>query len=417
MANSRPESIKTPIQIVWLADPEARDEELYQHNLRIAFEGTEGKPGSPESYLGPGLDLGIHVIAPKFQNLYDKDKRDTILKKISGGASRTIYITYLKKTPDSTNYPTAKKLGKSICITHKKLSERNNFKIIIQTESPVIAKGEIQKRQGTSIEVEPALRPMVLAIEVLLKALALIKSSKLDDPCISLFISHAKIDGIGAANAVLSPISTIALNTGLNKFYDAYDINRDDQWKQVLENSASNKRSVLIAIRSNQYEHRYWCQQEILWAQQNFRPIIVADVRTQTTHPPSLIPLDIAGSYSLSDANAFKILYRAIASALRIARYTEVAEHNFQELNSSQIIILPHHPDLITIQALKQKTEQWTNSNKKFLIIYPDPPMPDPALEVLQSIHIRSQSSGQPHEKLDLAKHMTTFNRMFSHDI
>jgi hypothetical protein len=410
-------SWQTPIQIVWLADPEARDEDIYQQNLRTAFEGTDGKPGSPESYLGPGLDLGIHVIAPKFRDLYKESKRDSILKKISGGARITVYIIYLKEKSDDHDYPSTQQFKESIIGLPKEKDKNVEDRIITQIESPAIAYKETQKRQGTDTEVEPALRPMVLAIEALLTALASVKDSDSNNSCISLFLSHAKLDGIGAATAVLSAINTIALNTDLNKFYDAYDINSGDKWKKVLEDGVSNKESVLIAIRSNQYEHRFWCQQEIEWALQNFRPIIVADVRTQTTHPPSLIPLDIAGSYSLSDANAFRILYRAIASALRIARHAEIAQYHFKELDSSQIIILPHHPDLITTQALIKKAEQWMNTNKKFLIIYPDPPMPAPALEVLKNIYIAPNPPVQTHERLDLSEHMTTFNRMFSHDI
>ena len=90
---------------------------------------------------------------------------------------------------------------------------------------------------------------------------------------IKLFLSHTKKDGSGYAYAksIIHHIAT--LNIG--RFFDIYDIPPGTNFEEKIEENI--KESTFLAIMSDNYSTRYWCQRELMAAKKYNRPIVIAN--------------------------------------------------------------------------------------------------------------------------------------------
>lgn len=90
---------------------------------------------------------------------------------------------------------------------------------------------------------------------------------------IKLFLSHTKKDGSGYAYAksIIRHIAT--LNIG--RFFDIYDIPPGANFEKEIEKNI--EKSTFVAIMSDNYSTRYWCQRELISAKKNNRPIVIVN--------------------------------------------------------------------------------------------------------------------------------------------
>ena len=90
---------------------------------------------------------------------------------------------------------------------------------------------------------------------------------------IKLFLSHTKKDGSGYAYAksIIHHIAT--LNIG--RFFDIYDIPPGTNFEEKIEENIEE--STFLAIMSDNYSTRYWCQRELMAAKEHDRPIVIAN--------------------------------------------------------------------------------------------------------------------------------------------
>lgn len=90
---------------------------------------------------------------------------------------------------------------------------------------------------------------------------------------LKIFLSHAKDgkQGIKLAKALKNFID----NSSMRNFFDATDIAPGYQFDNEIIDHI--KESTIIAIHSDPYSSRYWCQREILCAKENHRPIVAVD--------------------------------------------------------------------------------------------------------------------------------------------
>ncbi|MEM7397001.1 MAG: hypothetical protein AAF492_32140, partial [Verrucomicrobiota bacterium] len=122
---------------------------------------------------------------------------------------------------------------------------------------------------------EPAERPVRLAL-IILAQIRNMLSELLDNPReLCLFISHAKRDGLPIAGNLRDTITGLP---GMKRFYDVENIGLGFKWREKLSQTVAD--SVLIALRSNNFEDRWRCRQEIHWADDFAVPGLVVDLRT-----------------------------------------------------------------------------------------------------------------------------------------
>lgn len=94
------------------------------------------------------------------------------------------------------------------------------------------------------------------------------------DERVTVFISHTKHGAMRADNplGLVATIRQVLLDTHLDSFFDAHDIQVTEDWEKRLDNEAS--RHALLMVRTDQYAGREWTQREVLAAKRRDIPIV-----------------------------------------------------------------------------------------------------------------------------------------------
>lgn len=198
-------------------------------------------------------------------------------------------------------------------------------------------------------------------------------SIKPDDPgksfSITIFLSHAKAGDTGRLHA--EEIKKFIDDTNMNRFFDSTEISPGFSFDQEIE--AYVQRSTLVAIESDAYSSRYWCQREILSAKQHNRPIIVVnslnDYEDRIFPAASNVPcVHISSDTPISQRDILRILSAAILETVRHCHSMQCLEF-YKEIDwIERDCELSARPPEVR-QALRVKS----GSQKK--ICYPEPPI------------------------------------------
>lgn len=135
---------------------------------------------------------------------------------------------------------------------------------------------------------------------------------------ITIFLSHSKSGDTGKQHS--EQIKQFIDNTNMNRFFDANEISPGYHFNQEIETHI--KGSTLLAIESDAYSSRYWCQREILLAKQHDRPIVVVDCledyEDRIFPAASNVPcVHISSSIPISERDILRILSTAIIETVR----------------------------------------------------------------------------------------------------
>lgn len=98
---------------------------------------------------------------------------------------------------------------------------------------------------------------------------------------LTVFISHTKRSGEGEGKHVDSLVELVRLsiaNTRLAEFFDASDLQPGNNWEDALRKNSQN--SALLAIRTDLYSSREWCQREVALAKCAGMPVVTLDAIT-----------------------------------------------------------------------------------------------------------------------------------------
>lgn len=206
-------------------------------------------------------------------------------------------------------------------------------------------------------------------------------SSSNINPCIKLFISHAKQKGLDLAKKLWKHIESFS---GLNSFFDAKDISNGFSFSKQIREEIEKTNSMLITIQTDDFSSRQWCRKEVLWAKKNERPIIVVnqyekgELRTfpyigNVPHIRYTLKCEEAeNEQTLLDY----IVLEAIREALKIQYNLLKIETLNQVFNQKVNRILPYPPELVVLSNL--------NKLKKEVVLYPDPPLGQEELALLE---------------------------------
>lgn len=95
---------------------------------------------------------------------------------------------------------------------------------------------------------------------------------------LTVFISHTKHGAEGEQDdvpALIEQVRRIIGRTRLREFFDAHDLQPGCDWDKDLRAQAAT--SALLALRTDLYAGREWCQREVLIAKQHGMPIVILD--------------------------------------------------------------------------------------------------------------------------------------------
>jgi len=239
---------------------------------------------------------------------------------------------------------------------------------------------------------EKAIRPATLALRIvhesrLVLARALPNSSpdSHQPGYMRFFISHAKLDGLPLAQALRYQIKQ---HNWLQSFYDAVDLPSGCDWERELEVGVGS--SLIIMLRTEAYEHRYWCQQEVLWAEKYATPAVLVDARIGLHHPSGCLPFDRVPSVRIPDGNLVRILFLALREGLRFLlfkRRVEQLKVNGVLPSPVELKAFSYAPGMSALlsacQSLSTSSEPPTTPR---MILYPDPPFRAGLYEAAQAL-------------------------------
>ena len=356
-------AVGTPIQIVVSRDKGDRRTDVYADTLRLAFEGSADAASSPSAYLADAVDLGIRVLEPA------RDIVEPEIRALVGGARETVVVVIGDESAQSEALEAI--VG----------SER-----VVAVELPPPASAwPVQVGRGGA--EEHAFAPVVgtlRAMERARRVLAAGVDRAAEDTSVGvlkMFISHAKTDGVAMAKSMIGVLRQLQEadpgGAGFEYFYDAEHIAPGTVWREVLEAQAMT--SVLIALRTEAYESRYWCRREFLLAESSGMPIIAVDLRREQYHASALLPFDVVPSVRVHDGNLIRVVLHAMGAHLKALRVASGAASNTK--------VLPHRP---SVYALGGAVRAGTGFK---LIAHPAPRVPDAYDRAVQPI---LRSGGRP---------------------
>ncbi len=213
---------------------------------------------------------------------------------------------------------------------------------------------------------------------------------------LTVFISHTKRDLPAPAEEtaeLIELVRQVIANTHLREFFDASDIQPGHDWEAELRSKAAT--SALVAIRTDLYSSREWCQREILLAKNAGMPIVTMDALQigeergsfLMDHVPR-IPVRTTPD-GWSKQNIYQALNRLVDECLKrvLWIHQEELSRNIPGLDIAWWA--PHAPEPLTLVHWLKEAEEagiLPEEDTNIRILHPAPPLgPDEEL-VLQQL-------------------------------
>lgn len=197
------------------------------------------------------------------------------------------------------------------------------------------------------------------------------------DSALKLFLSHAKdrAQGVAAATALKSLVE----NSPMREFFDATDIAPGYEFEdEILAHIVD---STLVAIHSDSYSSRYWCQREILAAKDADRPIIAVDLigKFEDRRFPlggnlPAIRIPVEESFHIKEGALLGILQAALVESIRFF-YSKVALSSYKAAGwfPADAFLSARPPEACVLARLAAAIKREEDGALDF--IYPDPPI------------------------------------------
>lgn len=184
---------------------------------------------------------------------------------------------------------------------------------------------------------------------------------------IKIFLSHAKAGDTGRLHA--ESIYKFLDKTNMSRFFDATEISPGFKFDEEIIKHI--KESTLVAIGSDAYSSRYWCQREILCAKQHQRPIIAVDClqdfEDRVFPAGSNVPcVHVSPNTPISEPDILRILIATILETIRHLHAQKSLEY-YQSQNwiDNDCAIISRPPEIRQVIDLKNRGKQ--------KICYPEP--------------------------------------------
>jgi TIR domain len=378
-----------PLQILLFRHSEDVDASPYEEAIVRAVQGGKEAGG----YLATGDDIGIQLVifsgVPRLEysvsdtlNIFCHTLTIVLIDRAlldEGGDTLWDWLSDCWKHTEGSN-------GR-----HAMLAVPMDERVSDQIGRKRPSLANLQLRQVHEFG-ERAIRPAILALRVLHEC-RLLLASTLSVPVPSgcppgflrLFISHAKIDGLPLAHALKHQIETLKW---LEDFYDADDLPAGSNWQKELEKGVGS--SLIVMLRTEVYDSRYWCQQEVLWADEYATPAVLVDARTGLQHPAGVLPMDRVPTVRIPDGNLVRILFLALREGLRFLHFMRRVEEMKRcgELpNPVELRVFSFAPSMpALLRACSSLATSKEPATTPRLIVYPDPPLRAGVFEAAQAL-------------------------------
>jgi hypothetical protein len=208
------------------------------------------------------------------------------------------------------------------------------------------------------------------------------------DDKLKVFISHTKRARPGDeedTEGIVELVRNVIATTRLQEFFDANDLQPGNDFdKGLLDNAA---RSALLAIRTDLYPTREWCQREIRIAKQSGMPVVIMDAPGEGEERGSFL-MDHVPRVPVAKSNdhwSKRDVYRALNLLVDecLKRALWIHQEKLARATAGGVEVswwAPHAPEPLTlIDWLRNRSAK--PDERDLIVLHPDPPLgPDEKL-------------------------------------
>lgn len=186
---------------------------------------------------------------------------------------------------------------------------------------------------------------------------------------ITIFLSHAKAGDTGRLHS--EDIKRFIDNTNMNRFFDATEITSGFDFTQEIQKYIPG--STLLAIVTDKYSSRYWCQREVLSAKISNRPIVVLncldDFEDRIFPAASNVPcVHVSADTPLSERDILRVISATIVETIRYCHSLQcLQKYKSEGWIEKDCELSARPPEIRQVIELKEKG--------KTKICYPEPPI------------------------------------------
>jgi hypothetical protein len=222
---------------------------------------------------------------------------------------------------------------------------------------------------------------------------------------LTAFISHTKRSAsgeMGDVNALVALVRDVIASTHLREFFDASDLQPGTDWANVLIKKAAT--SALLALRTDLYPSREWCQREVLTAKRHGMPVVILDAIGYAEERGSFLMDHVPRAPVRYEAPDWKRrdVYRAL-NLLVDECLKRVLWNTQRDLAAGRKDLdvawwAPHAPEPVTLAQWLEDARsngQLPKGDRKLRILHPDPPLGRDEKAVLEQMLALSGLEGR----------------------
>lgn len=221
---------------------------------------------------------------------------------------------------------------------------------------------------------------------------------------LTVFLSHTKRGAVGSLEDISGLVDLVrraVARTRLREYFDASDLQPGQDWDAELRHKAAQ--SAMLAIRTDLYASREWCQREVRIAKQNGMPVVFLDVPGPgeergsflMDHAPRLPVKSEAGAWDVLDV--YRALNLMVDECLKRVLWRQQERLTKEDGTVSVWWWAPHAPEPVTLLhwiESQKRVGAWPTEQLQLVVLHPDPPLGpdermvlDQVLEVAGSAH------------------------------
>jgi hypothetical protein len=213
---------------------------------------------------------------------------------------------------------------------------------------------------------------------------------------LTAFISHTKHSAsaeIGDVIALVTMVRDVIAATHLRAFFDASDLQPGTDWSGELVKHGGT--SALLALRTDLYPSREWCQREVLVAKRSGMPIVILDGIGYAEERGSFLMDHVPRAPIRLDGSNWKRrdVYRALNLLVDECLKRALWAHQYELAKDIRALDVswwaPHAPEPVTlVQWLEsaKAADKLPKGDAMLRILHPDPPLGADEKEVLQQM-------------------------------
>lgn len=216
-----------------------------------------------------------------------------------------------------------------------------------------------------------------------------------------VFISHTFRAGLGEENEVqelINRVRWLIQRTHLESFFDHSDLEPGGDWDAKLRSSAAT--SALLALRTDLYASRDWCQREVLIAKREGMPIVILDalgrgeergsfLMDHVPRVPVRVDTTVEGAQHWRDADIILGLNLLVDECLKRVLWRRQAELARERTDMGVTWWAPHAPEPATLASwllAERSAGRIPERIDRVCVLHPDPPLGADERAVLQEL-------------------------------